>query len=77
MDWTGPVTALAVAIVAASGAWLTYNAAKSAQRAKREDLLQRRIIRIINYAQRLRAKLEEHDIPPEAWPDNLYDSEDK
>jgi len=73
LEWIGPVTAVAVAIVAASGAWLTYNATKSAARAKREDTLQKRNIRLINYAARLRDKLEAAGGEPEPWPDDLYD----
>jgi len=73
LEWITPVVAVAVAVVAASGAWLTYGAAKSAQRAKREDTLQKRNIRVINYAQSQRAKLEANGLEPDPWPDDLYD----
>ncbi|MGE0399956.1 MAG: hypothetical protein AB7T06_24790 [Kofleriaceae bacterium] len=76
MDWTVPVVSVLVALIAASGAWLTVNATRAAARLKREDALQKRNLRIINYAQELRDVLssrlgKDEKLPP--WPDNLFD----
>lgn len=74
-----------VAIVAASGAWLTvYFTRRQAERARtdarltaleaRNDLVNRRNFMLINYAQRLRDHIyQQKPPPPEEWPEDLYD----
>ena len=83
--WVGPLVTIIVAIVAASGAWLTiFFTRRQAERARtdarltaleaRNDLVNRRNFMLINYAQRLRDHIyQQKPPPPEEWPEDLYD----
>jgi hypothetical protein len=78
--WVGPIL---IALIASSGAWLTWLVTrKSADRKALEekqrmsDRKDKRIIRLTNYAQRLRTRIESDGPPPaEPWPDDLFDEE--
>lgn len=83
--WVGPLVTLLVAIVAASGAWITIVISKRQKERelveqrlttleKRNDTVNSRNFKLINYAQRLRDHIYAGDPPPpEEWPEDLYD----
>lgn len=83
--WVAPLATVIVAIVGASGVWLTVVVTKrGTERARvdarlnaleaRNDIVNRRNFMLINYASRLRAHIERGDPPPpEEWPEDLYD----
>jgi len=76
-----------IALIAASGAWLTYLTNRRSADTQRltnldgkiKDLedantkTNKRFIRVVNYANRLRKQVGELGGDPEEWPDDLYD----
>lgn len=82
MDWwVTPLVTLLVAVVGVSGVWLTVWATRRAQQQsraeaaeKRADINAQRVLKLINYAARLRDAIYRGDPPPpEAWPEDIYD----
>lgn len=83
--WVGPLVTLLVAALGASGVWLTVvvnrRSARESQlevERRRNDYLSRRVIVLLNYAQRLRDHIYRREgPPPEEWPEEAYDWEGK
>lgn len=62
-----------VALIALTGTLLTWQLTRQAAIRKREAVLQRRIVRLTNYARAMQESCEKSGIDYEPWPDNLYD----
>lgn len=65
--------AILVALIALTGTLLTWQLTRQAAIRKREAVLQRRIVRLTNYARLMQESCEQNGIDYEPWPDNLYD----
>jgi len=73
-DWIpGALVALLVALIGASGVWLAQLISRQSARQKRDDVLNKRIFRLINFCRRLMRQVEDLGGEPEQWPDDLYD----
>ena len=85
--WVTPLVTIMVAVIGVGGTWLTVNITRKYQeRASllvenkdlrhENDRLRARVIRLMNYAGRLRdAHYRGDPPPPEQWPEGLYDDD--
>lgn len=69
-----------LALIAGSGAWLTFLTNRRSSDSQRLSALEKanaitnkRNIRLMNYATRLRKQVGDLGGEPEEWPDDLYD----
>lgn len=77
-DWLPIVI---VALIAASGGWLTYLTSRRSSDSNRLDTLNTRVdklekrgVKLINYAQKLRQHIEDGNPPPPPdWPNDIFD----
>lgn len=82
MDWwVGPLVTLLVAVLGASGVWLTVWTTRRAQQQSRLEIAEKRgdqkaaqARRMENYAAELRDHIYQgKPPPPPPWPDDLYE----
>jgi len=73
-EWIGPtLVGVLIALIGASGGWLASLIARQSARQKRDDTLNKRITRLVNFCWRLMHQVEQLGGEPEQWPDDLYD----
>ena len=81
-EWLDALTPMGVAGISVLGVWLTTAATRAAQRHSRLVHAEERlswqggvILKLVNYAQRLRdAIYRRQEPPPEEWPEGVFDN---
>ncbi|WP_295012012.1 hypothetical protein [uncultured Microbacterium sp.] len=72
--WIAPTAMIIVALIGVSGVVAANRLNKWLKQREREDVLQRRVFVLINYADRLRQHIYRGDPPPpEQWPLGMFD----